>query len=381
MELSCVASPRGLYVFPSTSASSGCGFCRRDRRKVAGWSRRINASTEGSPEPIHTAGANKPQRRDFPTGGPAMDVSASPVSSGTTSTTVVERSLAGGGDYDFSVLEKLAAVVRLSYGIGIYGAMALASKFVCAISGTDWTGAFHPSPEAIVSGLCYAAPPIVALLFILDDEVVKHSPHARAIRDVEDEELQNFFHGMSPWQLMLIVTASSIGEELFYRVAVQGTMADVFLRGTELMKDAHGITSLTGVLPLFVPFAQAFAAAITAALTGSLYYVATAAGDPIYVAAPVLSSPTGREDLKKLLAAWCERRQMKKIYSPLLEALLALYLGFEWIQTRNILAPMITHGMYSAVLLGHGLCRIHDGERQVKVESKNSNEPIVEQTR
>nr|XP_018675688.1 PREDICTED: uncharacterized protein LOC103972193 isoform X2 [Musa acuminata subsp. malaccensis] len=360
MELSCVASPRGLYVFPSTSASSGCGFCRRDRRKVAGWSRRINASTEGSPEPIHTAGANKPQRRDFATGGPAMDVSASPVSSGTTSTTVVERSLAGGGDYDFSVLEKLATVVRLSYGIGIYGAMALASKFVCAISGTDWTGAFHPSPEAIVSGLCYAAPPIVALLFILDDEVVKHSPHARAIRDVEDEELQSFFHGMSPWQ---------------------GTMADVFLRGTELMKDAHGITSLTGVLPLFVPFAQAFAAAITAALTGSLYYVATAAGDPIYVAAPVLSSPTGREDLKKLLAAWCERRQMKKIYSPLLEALLALYLGVEWIQTRNILAPMITHGMYSAVLLGQGLCRIHDGERQVKVEPKNSNQPIVEQTR
>lgn len=31
-------------------------------------------------------------------------------------------------------------------------------------------------------------------------------------------------------------------------------------------------------------------------------------------------------------AAWYERRQMKKIYSPLLEGLLALYLGFEWIQ-------------------------------------------------
>ena len=30
----------------------------------------------------------------------------------------------------------------------------------------------------------------------------------------------------------------------------------------------------TGMLPLFVPFAQAFAAVITAALTGSLYYVA-----------------------------------------------------------------------------------------------------------
>jgi hypothetical protein len=30
---------------------------------------------------------------------------------------------------------------------------------------------------------------------------VKLSPHARAIRDVEDEELWNFFYGMSPWQV------------------------------------------------------------------------------------------------------------------------------------------------------------------------------------
>jgi hypothetical protein len=35
----------------------------------------------------------------------------------------------------------------------------------------------------------------------LQDEVVKYSPHARAIRDVEDEELRSFFYGMSPWQV------------------------------------------------------------------------------------------------------------------------------------------------------------------------------------
>jgi len=34
-------------------------------------------------------------------------------------------------------------------------------------------------------------------------------------------------------------------------------------------------------------------------------------------------------------AAWYERRQLKKIYSPLLEGLLALYLGFEWIQVNS----------------------------------------------
>lgn len=87
------------------------------------------------------------------------------------------------------------------------------------------------------------------------------------------------------------------------------------------------------MLPLYVPFAQAFAAVITAALTGSLYYVATApegifassdsffkqpqllshppyvksylwyfAAEPTYVVAPVLQSCSGREDLKKLFA-------------------------------------------------------------------------------
>lgn len=30
---------------------------------------------------------------------------------------------------------------------------------------------------------------------------MKVSPHARAIRDVEDEELRGFFHGMSAWQV------------------------------------------------------------------------------------------------------------------------------------------------------------------------------------
>uniref|UniRef100_A0A0E0K7G0 CAAX prenyl protease 2/Lysostaphin resistance protein A-like domain-containing protein n=1 Tax=Oryza punctata TaxID=4537 RepID=A0A0E0K7G0_ORYPU len=276
----------------------------------------------------------------------------------------------GGGfaarDAELAMWERLGAVVRLSYGIGIYAAMALTGRFICQMAGIDCTGGFHPSLSALVEGLGYAAPPIMALLFILDDEVVKYSPHARAIRDVEDEELRSFFYGMSPWQFILIVTASSIGEELFYRVAVQGALADVFLRGTELMKDARGIASLSGMVPPFVPFAQTFAAAITAALTGSLYYVATAPKDPTYVVTPAMRSNTGRENLKKLFAAWYERRQMRKIYSPLLEGILAFYLGFEWIQTDNILAPMITHGIYSAVVLGHGLWKIHDHRRRLR---------------
>jgi hypothetical protein len=57
---------------------------------------------------------------------------------------------------------------------------------------------------------------------------------------------------------------------------------------------------------------------------------------------------------------------MRKIYSPLLEGILAFYLGLEWIQTDNILAPMITHGIYSAVVLGHGLWKIHDHRRRLR---------------
>ncbi|XP_061371600.1 uncharacterized protein LOC133314171 [Gastrolobium bilobum] len=282
-------------------------------------------------------------------------------------------------DADFPVWEKIGAVVRLSYGIGIYGAMAVAGSFICSITGIDSLGGFHLSLDAIMEGLGYAAPPIMALLFILDDEVVKLSPHARAIRDVEDEELWSFFYGMSPWQFVLMVAASSVGEELFYRAAVQGALADIFLRGSNLITDAQGMASLTGVLPPFVPFAQAFAAVLTAVLTGSLYYVAASPKDPTYVVAPVLQSRSGRQDLKKLFEAWYEKRQMRKIYSPLLEGLLALYLGFEWIQTNNILAPIITHGIYSTVILGHGLWKIHDHRRrlrqriqQLKSEEKDS---------
>uniref|UniRef100_A0A0D3CQF7 Transmembrane protein n=1 Tax=Brassica oleracea var. oleracea TaxID=109376 RepID=A0A0D3CQF7_BRAOL len=114
---------------------------------------------------------------------------------------------------------------------------------------------------------------------VMEDEVVKLTQHARAIRDVEDEELRRFFFGMSPWQ---------------------GALSDMFLRGTQLMTDSRGMASLTGVFPPFVPFSQAFAAVITATLTGSLYFLAASPKDPIYIVAPVLRSR--RDDFKKLLS-------------------------------------------------------------------------------
>ncbi|GLT91210.1 hypothetical protein SLE2022_091100 [Rubroshorea leprosula] len=351
-------------TYSSSTVKLVCEFPARKRRVSLDVERVTIRCAKASAERSSEAIEEVESTRGF--SGSAMEV------------TTLDR---GFGDArDYAVWEKIGAVVRLSYGIGIYGAMALAGRFICSVTGTDCMGGFDLSLDAIVEGLGYAAPPIMALLFILDDEVVKLSPHARAIRDVEDEELRSFFYGMSPWQFILIVAASSVGEELFYRAAVQGALADIFLRGTDLLTDSRGMASLTGVLPPFVPFAQAFAAVITAALTGSLYYMAASPKDPTYVVAPVLESRSAREEVKKLFAAWYEKRQMKKIYSPLLEGLLALYLGFEWIQTDNILSPMITHGIYSSVILGHGLWKIHDHRRrlrqriqQLNSEGKNSS--------
>jgi hypothetical protein len=67
-----------------------------------------------------------------------------------------------------------------------------------------------------------------------------------------------------------------------------------------------------------------------------------------------------------LIAAWYARRQQKKIYSPLVESLLALYLGLEWMHTGNILAPIITHTLYSLVIVGNGLRRIHDNREKLR---------------
>jgi membrane protease YdiL (CAAX protease family) len=368
MELSLTLTPN-----PSSTSLSHfnklCEFHQRKKRVTFLYSSRVVSvrCIKASAEPTGDAIDDRGETRTGFTTPASMEV-----------TTTFNRGFNDAAAADFPVWEKIGAVVRLSYGIGIYGAMAVAGSFICSITGIDSLGGFHLSLDAVLEGLGYAVPPIMALLFILDDEVVKLSPHARAIRDVEDEELWSFFYGMSPLQFILMVAASSVGEELFYRAAVQGALADIFLRGSNLIQDVRGMASLSGVLPPFVPFAQALAAVLTAVLTGSLYYVAASPKDPTYIVAPVLQSPSSRQDLKKLFEAWYEKRQMKKIYSPLLEGLLALYLGFEWIQTNNILSPIITHGIYSTVILGHGLWKIHDHKRRLrqriqKLKSEENN--------
>jgi membrane protease YdiL (CAAX protease family) len=263
--------------------------------------------------------------------------------------------------------EHLSMAFRIAYSTAMYGGLAFAGHVICGFTGVDLWGGFNLCSQVITTGFGYAVPPMMALLFILEDEIVKTWSPARAIRDVEDEELLDFFSGMSLWQFPFIVAAGAVAEELFFRVAIQGGLTHALQMSDKGVTDSTiGLASLTGVIPLFVPFAQFFATALTAAMTSSMYYVMTSPKDPKYVVAPVVRGRNNREDIKERVSAWYERRQQKKIYSPLMEGLLAMYLGFEWMHTGNILAPIITHTLYSLVIVGNGLRRIHDNREKLR---------------
>ncbi|KAH7437834.1 hypothetical protein KP509_05G091300 [Ceratopteris richardii] len=266
--------------------------------------------------------------------------------------------------------------------------MALSGQAICHIFGLDKSGGFEMCPDVAMQGIGYAIPPMMALLFILDDEVVKISPAARAIRDVEDEELMCFFVGMSAWQLLLVVTMDAVAEELFFRIAIQGGLAHMFLSDGKISDPSDGIAALTGMFPLFAPFAHGLAAVMTAALTGSILFVTSFPQDPAYVITRVHRDQSTLREVKKSFAAWYERRQLRRIYSPLLDSLLALYLGFEWLQTGNVLAPIITHIIYSTVVVGNGLRRIHERREKIRQRTRKfweketvSNEQISAELR
>jgi len=276
--------------------------------------------------------------------------------------------------------EQIGMVFRICYSVAMYGGLAFAGNVICSFTGVDLWGGFALSPQVITTGFGYAVPPMMALLFILEDEIVKSWGPARAIRDVEDEELLDFFSGMSPWQFPFVVAAGAVAEELFFRVAIQGGLTHALQMSDKGVgsDSTIGLAALTGVIPLFVPFAQFFATALTAALTTSMYYVMTSPKDPKYVVAPVTRGRNNRGDIKERVSAWYERRQQKKIYSPMMEGLLALYLGFEWMHTGNILAPIITHTLYSLVIVGNGLRRIHDNREKLRQRvSKISGERLA----
>ncbi|KAH7293343.1 hypothetical protein KP509_28G021600 [Ceratopteris richardii] len=262
--------------------------------------------------------------------------------------------------------EQVDTGLRITYALGVYGAMALIGQTICYFMGIDRMGGLDLSIDAVMQGVGYAVPPVLALLFILDDEVVKKSHPARAIRDVEDAQLMSFWVGLSWWQVMLVVSMAAIAEEFFFRVGIQGGLAHVFLSDDKVRQPLDGITALTGMFPVLAPFAHALAAVLTASITGSILFITSFPQDPKYVVAPVNRSRSSLQNLKQSFAAWYERRQLRRIYSPLLESFLALYIGFEWIQAGNILAPIITHAIYSSLIVGNGVRRIHDQRKKLR---------------
>lgn len=61
----------------------------------------------------------------------------------------------------------------------------------------------------------------ILFVLLLQDEVVKTWGPARAIRDVEDEELMDFFVGMSPWQVIKLVETWRILMDELWKVCLQ----------------------------------------------------------------------------------------------------------------------------------------------------------------
>eukprot|EP00897_Mesotaenium_endlicherianum_P010919 jgi/Mesen1/9856/ME000070S09138 len=252
----------------------------------------------------------------------------------------------------------------------MYGGMALVGKLICDTAGVDFTGAFHFDAGDFYVGLLASLLPIFGSLVLHQDSVVESWAPARAIQDAEDEEIAEFFLGMVPWQYMVVAAAASLAEGIFFRSAVQGSLAHALrMSGGGINETTYGIASITGIIPTFAPFAQASAAVLTAAITGSMFYIISTPKDPKFV----VSNGKKSREMRKRVEAWHERQQLKKIYSPLLESLLSLYLGFEWILTGNLLAPMVTHALYYTGTVRCGLNRIE--ERRVRVLDQTARLP------
>ncbi|CAH8376167.1 unnamed protein product [Eruca vesicaria subsp. sativa] len=79
--------------------------------------------------------------------GPVMEV------------TTLDRGIANSTTIDFPVWDKIGAVVRLTYEI---------------VTGIESSGGFDPFLDALLAGLGYATPPIMALLLILDVSIIRY---------------------------------------------------------------------------------------------------------------------------------------------------------------------------------------------------------------
>ncbi|GBG61187.1 hypothetical protein CBR_g19263 [Chara braunii] len=141
-----------------------------------------------------------------------------------------------------SNLISLGVCSRVLYSLGMYGGLALVGNVLCTISGVDFWGGFDFNPDDFLTGLLYAGP-LVALQYVMRQEaVVKKCPVARAL----DDDIAEYFAGMSMPQLILVVIASSTAEEFFFRSAVQGGISHALqVTGRGVTETTYGMAALT----------------------------------------------------------------------------------------------------------------------------------------
>lgn len=244
---------------------------------------------------------------------------------------------------------------RLLTSLVLYGGFALLGKTICNGIGVDFLGGFDCNLQDFYMGLLFSLPPMLVVLVVNQDSIVEVCPPARALREAEEEQCVDFFLGMSPWQFVLIGAVAATSEELTFRSAIQGGLAHVLqASGRGVNESTVGIAALTGIVPSFAPCAQVFAAVLTAAITGSIFFVTSSPDDPVVIS----RGRSFTRDMRVRLEAWNERQTLKKIYSPLMESLVSLYLAFEWLWTGNLLCPILSHGLYYTWIVYNGLKRV-----------------------
>lgn len=255
---------------------------------------------------------------------------------------------------------QMTVAVRIFYSLVMYGGLAALGNFVCHLEGLDFLGTLHLNGEDFWRAILFSLPPLFLLLVLHQDSVVNAWEPARAIRDSEDEEIEEFFLGMTVWQYSLVGACAAMSEQIFFRSAVQGGIYHALqATGKGITESTLGMAAITGFIPTFSPCAQACAAVLTSSVTGLLFYTASLSRDP-----EIVVTTTSGRDVRSLAGEWHERQQLKKIYSPLLESMLSLYLSTEWIITGNLLSPMVTHAIYYMTVLRLGVLRLEKQKRK-----------------
>jgi membrane protease YdiL (CAAX protease family) len=248
---------------------------------------------------------------------------------------------------------------RLGFTTGLYGAVYLASQVLCSAAKIDIWETFQPTPGVFVVGLAFALPLIIVSECMHHDFVVERWLPAQAVREAEEDENADFYTGMSTSQLVLVTSMKAVAEELFYRAAVQGVITRWLELGSKgFMATSTGISSVTGIVPPFGPFSEALAVIATACVAGTVHLTLSTPREPeVIIAAADADVFGGREDVKLMVEDWLQGRKLRRIYSPMVEVLLAVFLGFEWLRVGNIVAPITTHAAYELWIVGASLLR------------------------